>query len=240
MKTADRIFGTLEALKSADPSMFHSRKESIVEPDPAYSAWHAQRFLPNSSKTYPQIERLFLQDCPQLHDLAWAERFPNLEKLWVYGSDKLAALDGIQGAKCLKSLTIWPSFSATITLDSFSPVSSLEYLEEFVYAGRTRDGSLDALNTLRHLTTAFFSNSYSWQEIAQFEANHPDVDFSWKGGVVHAANPSILKCTNCGTPQSMLSGKGLRLACPACDSAYIERHIKRYAERLSAEGRSRQ
>lgn len=234
METANRVFETLDALKSADQSVFQSGKGSAVEPDPTCSAWHLWGALPKSSKTYPQIRRLFLQDCSQLNTFTWAKSFPNLEKLWVYGSDKISDIDGIQAAKCLKSLTIWPSFSATITLNSLSPISSLENLEELVYSGRTRDGSLEALNALHKLKTVFFSNSYPWQEVARFEDHHPEVDFRWKGGVVPVANPSLLKCKNCGTPQSMLTGKGLRLACPNCDSDYIEKHLKRYTRRLSA------
>lgn len=121
-----------------------------------------------------------------------------------------------------------------ITLDSLSPVSALTELEELIYAGKTRDGSLAALHLLRNLKTVFFSNSYAWQEIALFEAYHPAVDFPWKGGVVLAANPDVMKCKDCRAPQSMLTGKGRRLACPQCDAAYIERHLKRYTQLSTA------
>jgi hypothetical protein len=124
--------------------------------------------------------------------------------------------------------------SASSTINSLSPISFLTELEDLIYAGKTRDGSLAALHSLQNLKTVFFSNSYAWQEVARFEACHPFVDFPWKGGVVPAANPSLLTCRNCAAPQSMLTGKGLRLACPQCDSAYIEKHLKRYTQLVTA------
>ncbi len=137
MGPASKIFQTLDALKSADPAVFHSGKGLIDEPEPTYSGWHLRGALPNSDRTYPQIKELFLQDCSKLKALTWVKCFPNLEKLWIYGSDKISDLEGIQAAKRLKSLTIWSSFSGTITLNSLSPICTLSGLEEFVCAART-------------------------------------------------------------------------------------------------------
>ncbi|WP_339109753.1 leucine-rich repeat domain-containing protein [Thioclava sp. GXIMD4216] len=231
--TASRIGQTIDALKDADPNVFHSNKSTVDEPAPTCTGWHLQGRLPESDKTYTQIKRLFLQDCSKLRTLTWVKNFPNLEKLWIYGSDKIADLEGIQAAKYLSSVTVWPSFSGKITLKSLSPIGALKGLEEFIYAGGTRDGSLEALNSLQNLKKTFFSNAYSWQEIARFEAHHPEAAFPWKGGIVPSANPGLLMCKKCGTAQSMLAGKGLRLACPACDSAYIEKHLERYTLLLS-------
>lgn len=234
MEIASQIFRALDALKKADPSVFHSGQMQVNEPGPSYSRWHMQGAVPSSNKLYPQITSLFLQDCSQLQSFEWVNRFPNLEDLWIFGSDRISDLEGLQAATALKSLTIWSSMSATITVDSLSPVSSLTELENLVYSGKTRDGSLAALHVLRNLKSVFFSNSYAWQEIARFESSHPAIDFAWKGGVVPDANPSVMKCKSCGAPQSMLTGKGLRLACPQCDSAYIEKHLKRYTQILTA------
>lgn len=236
MDAASHIFRTLDALKNADPGVFHSGHRRVDDPSPADSRWHLQGTVPSSNRLYPQITSLFLQECSQLQSFEWVKSFPNLANLWIYGSDRISDLEGIQAAKGLKSLTIWPTMSATTTVDSLSPVSSLTQLEDLIYAGKTRDGSLAALHSLRNLKTAFFSNSYAWQEIARFEASHPYADFPWKGGVVPAANASVMKCKICGTPQSMLTGKGLRLACPKCDFSYIEKHLKRYTQLLTAEG----
>ena len=234
METINQILQTLDALKKGDPSVFYSGRGSINEPDSTYSNWHFQGAVPSSNKIYSQIAKLFFQDCDQLQSFEWVKCFPNLQKLWIFGSDRIFSLEGIQAAKGLKSLTIWPSMSANITVDSLSPTSSLIELEDLVFAGKSRDGSLASLHLLRNLKTVFFSNSYAWQEVARFEACHPSVDFPWKGGVVPAGNPSVLKCKSCGAPKSMLTGKGLRLACPQCDSAYIEKHLERYTQLMTA------
>jgi len=232
--TANQIFRTLDALKKRDPSVFNSSRRLVDEPGPTYSRWHLQGAVPSNNKIYTHISQLFFEDCSQLRSFDWVKCFPHLEKLWIYGSDRISDLEGIQAAKGLKSLTIWPSMSASSTINSLSPISFLTELEDLIYAGKTRDGSLAALHSLQNLKTVFFSNSYAWQEVARFEACHPFVDFPWKGGVVPAANPSLLTCRNCAAPQSMLTGKGLRLACPQCDSAYIEKHLKRYTQLVTA------
>ncbi len=225
---ADKIFKTIDKLKTGSSDLFQSYKVVTEEPDQSYSSWHLQESALPVRSGFPHVTRLYLQDCNQLQSLDQLENFPNLETLWVYGSDKLANIEGVQFAKKLKSLTIWPSFSANITLGTLAPVAALNELEELIFSGKTRDGSLEFLGSLQHLRTTFFSNSYSWEEIARFEASHPKVEFPWKGGVVHDANPSILKCKKCNLPQAVLSGKGLRLSCPQCDGVYLKKHVERY------------
>jgi hypothetical protein len=163
-----------------------------------------------------------------LQSLDWLRVFQNLELLWIYGADKLNSLDGVQYCKSLKSLTVWPSFAASVTIVSLSHVAVLKDLEELIFAGKTRDGSLDHLASNLHLRDVFFSNNYTWNEIARFEAGHPKANFPWKGGVIYNANPTVLKCKKCETAQAMLSGKGLKLSCPQCDHAYIQKHVDRY------------
>lgn len=227
MDTASRIFQTIDALKGADPNVFHSKMSTVDEPAPTCTGVAFAGGQPESDKTYTQIKWLFLQDFSKLRTLTWAKNFPSLEKLWIYGSDKISDLEGIQAAKYLGSVTVWPSFSGKITLKNLSPIGALDGLEELIWAGGTRDGSLEVLNSLQNLKKVFLSNSYSWQEISCVEAHHPEADFPWKAGIVHSENPGLLKCKKCGTAQSMLAGKGLRLASPTCDSAYIEKLLKR-------------
>lgn len=234
MNAASQIFQTLDALQKGALDLFQSNPDVVEEPDQSYSRWHLRDAIPGNDVDFSHIKSLFLQDSSQLQSLVWLKNFPNLEKLWIYGAAKIFDLEGIQSARNLKALTIWPSMTATITLNSLSPLSSLTKLEEMVYSGRTRDGLLVHFHALQNLKTVFFSNSYSWEEIARFEANHPDVDFPWKGGIVPNANPSTLKCKKCTAPQSMLSGKGLKLSCPRCDAAYIEKHLQRYNKIASA------
>lgn len=228
MDAASRVFRTIDDLKTVSPDRFYSHKVLREEPNKSHSAWHLHEAIPTGEGQFPEIRQLFLQDCTRLQSLDWLPSFQNLELLWVYGSDKLANLEGIQCCKKLKSLTIWPSFSANITIDSLAPVAGLGDLEELVFSGKTRDGSLGFLASNQQLKDVFFSNSYSWEEIARFEAGHPGADFPWKGGVVHDANPTALKCKKCGHPQAMLSGKGLRLKCPQCDEASVKKHVDRY------------
>ena len=228
MDAVSLIFRTIDELKTRVSGRFRSYKIVTEEPDSSFSAWHLHEAMPSGHNQFPEIRRLYLQDCTHLQSLNWLERFPNLELLWIYGSDRLSSLEGVQFNKKLKSVTISSSFSAQITVDSLAPVAALSDLEELSFNGKTRDGSLDKLGSHPHLRNVFFSNVYSWAEIARFEARYPKVDFPWKGGVVYDANPEVLRCKKCGLPQAMLSGKGLRLACPECDEAYLQKHLARY------------
>ncbi|MGB5864713.1 MAG: leucine-rich repeat domain-containing protein [Sulfitobacter sp.] len=229
MDAASQIMKTIDELRKDATDIFQSRKTISEHPSQFHAAWHMNEVALFNVRPFPHITRLYLQDCKQLTSLYLLQSFPNLETLWIYGSDKLSHIDGIQSSKALKSLTIWASFSATITLDSLAALSGITDLEHIVFSGKTRDGSLSHLDQHQNLKTAFFSNSYSWQEIAGFEARHPAISFPWKGGVVYEADPQVLKCKKCGTPQAMLAGKGLKLACPLCDLVYLKKHIARYS-----------
>lgn len=222
------IFATIDYLQARPSDVFYSYKIVSNEPAPSYTAWHLHETIPTKSIQFTNITHLYLQDSKHLQALDCLESFPNLEMLWVYGSDKLSNIEGIAITKKLKSLTIWPSFSRNIILDSLAPIAALDNLMEFNFSGKTRDGSLSPLQPLQQLSTVFFSNSYSWDEIARFEASHPEIDFPWKGGVVYNANPSVLKCKKCDAPQALLAGKGLKLSCPQCDATYLEKHLERY------------
>jgi hypothetical protein len=200
----------IDELRKGSADLFQSCKMISEHPSQSHAAWHMNEVAQFNVCAIPHITRLYLQDCKQLTSLSLLQSFPNLETLWIYGSDKLFDIDGIQSSEALKNLTIWASFSATITLDSLAALSGITDLEHIVFSGKTRDGSLAHLDQHQNLKTAFFSNSYSWQEIAGFEARHPTISFPWKGGVVYEANPQVLKCKKCGAPQAMLAGKGLR------------------------------
>jgi hypothetical protein len=228
MDATSLIFKTIDKLKTRSPDFFYSHGAVRQVPDDSYSAWHLHETMPPEHSQFLGIRRLYLQDCTRLKSLDCLEGFPNLETLWIYGSDKLANIEGVQFNNKLKSLTIWPSFSAQIIVDSLKPVAALNELGELYFSGKTRDGSLDQVGSLAHLKNVFFSNAYSWEEIARFEARHPKAEFPWKGGVVYDANPKVLKCKECGRPQAMLSGKGLRLTCPKCNEAYLRKHVARY------------
>ena len=230
METANQVFKTIDELRAGAVDLFYSRKTISEQPNQSHAAWHLHEVNQLEECQVTQITRLYLQDCKRLTSLSWLEKFPELETLWIYGSDNLSDISGLRSAKVLKRLIIWPSFSASITLDNLAPISVLNELEHLAFSGKTRDGSLAYLDQLQSLKTAFYSNSYSWQEIASFEASHPEVDFPWKGGVVYNANSSVLKCKKCETPQAMLTGKGLKLSCPQCDTSYLKKHIERYSK----------
>lgn len=228
MDAASQIFKTIDDLRNRSADRFYSHGAITDEPNRTYSAWHLHEVLPTGDREFPEIRRLYLQECALLQSLDWLKRFQNLELLWIYGADKLTSLEGVQHCKDLKSLTVWASFTANITLDSLAPVAALKHLEELNFSGKTRDGALDHLSSNLHLRDVFFSNSYTWEEIARFEACHPKANFPWKGGITYDANPTVLKCKKCERAQAMLSGKGLKLSCPQCDAAYIQKHLDRY------------
>lgn len=177
------------------------------------------------------VSSIYLVECRKLTSLfGLAERFPNLKSLWMYSCDRLSTLEGIQPLKELQNLTIWPSFSGTIKIDTLLPLASTLALKNLVFAGTSKDGMLTPLYGLDCLERLFVSNNFSWDQFARFEAQRPNVEFPWKGGVVYNANPAILTCESCGRPKAMLTGKGTRPCCPDCDSGRLSIHIKRYRE----------
>lgn len=177
------------------------------------------------------VTSIYLVECRKLTSLVGiAERFPKLKSLWVYSCDRLSTLEGLQSLKELQNLTIWPSFSGTIRIDTLLPLASTPALQNLVFAGTSNDGTLTPLYGLERLERLFVSNNFSWDQFAHFEAQQPNVDFPWKGGVVYDANPTVLTCQSCGRPKAMLTGKGTRLCCPDCDGGRLSKHIKRYRE----------
>lgn len=230
MDAFSQVIRMMDALRTGSADIFRSYKVITEHPSQSHAAWHMREVAEFDVCPTPHITRLYLQDCKKLTSLSLLKSFPNLETLWISGSDRLFDIDGIQCSKALKNLTIWGSMSTTITLDSLAALAGATELEHIVFAGKTRDGSLAHLDKHQNLKSVFFSNSYSWQEIAGFEAHHPTVPFPWKGGVVYEANPHVLKCKKCGAPQAMLAGRGLKLACPQCDLVYLKHHIARYSK----------
>ena len=125
MDAASQVVRTIDELKTGAADLFQSRKTISEHPSQSQAAWHMHEVALSNACPFPNITRLYLQDCKQLSSLSLLQSFPNLETLWIYGSDKLSDIDGIQSSKALKNLTIWASFSASITLDSLAALSGL-------------------------------------------------------------------------------------------------------------------
>jgi hypothetical protein len=228
------IVGTLEFLRGNPDGIHRSVKKIERLPAPSELSWCLEGAPLVDFCGLSDVEHLtslYLVECRKLTSFRGiATRFPKLKALWVYSCDQLNTLDGLQFLKELQALTIWPSFSGKNKVDSFSPLSDSTSLSTLIFSGNVSDGSLKPLWGLKLLHQLFLSNNFSWQEFAQFEAQRPDVDFPWKGGVVHNANPAILTCPSCGKPQALLTGKGIRLCCPDCDADRLAKHIKRYTK----------
>lgn len=226
-----RIVKALGTLRQGKTGLYCSIKRVERRPNPNEQEWCLENIALDTLASLPPLEHLthlYLVNCGKLKALSGIERFPGLKSLWIYESDRLASIDGIQSLGALKYLTIWPSFSSQITLETLDPLRNIKTLREFIFAGRARDGSLTALQKLPQLETLFLSNAFSWEEFAKFEANQPAVQFCWKGGVVYDVNPSVMKCPSCGSAQAILTGKGLRLCCPKCDIERLNKHLARY------------
>lgn len=177
------------------------------------------------------VKSLYLVECRKLTSFSGiVERFPKLKTLWAYSCDRLITLDGLQSLKELQALTIWPSFSGRLAVDTLAPLAGAIALRTLVFSGKINDGSLTPLYGLGLLRRAFVPNNLPWDEFARFEAHRPDVAFPWKGGVVYDANPATLVCPSCGRAQAMPTGKGIKLCCPHCEGERLTKHIRRYAE----------
>lgn len=228
------VIRTLDALRQRTVEMHHSVREITSAPALSVKEWCIEGASIIDLSAIPpsgHITSLYLIECRKLTSFSGiAECLPNLETLWVYESDKVASLDGLQFLKTLRELTIWPSFNGFIEITTLKPLAAATALQTLILAGKTKDGSLNPLHDLEHLRQMFISNSFKWDEFARFEATQPKVDFPWKGSVVHKANKSVLNCASCGTALSMMTGKELKLCCPTCDQDRLTNHLKRYSE----------
>ncbi|MDQ4409116.1 MULTISPECIES: hypothetical protein [unclassified Rhizobium] len=234
MEHFSAIVNTFEFLRGNADGIHRSVKRIERLPAPSELSWCIEGAPLADFCGLSDVEHvtsLYLVECRKLTSFRGiATRFPKLKALWVYSCDQLTTFDGLQSLRELQALTIWPSFSGKIKVDTLSPLSDSTALTTLVFSGNVGDGSLKPLYGLKLLHRLFLSNNFSWQEFTQFEAKRPDVDFSWKGGVVYNANPATLACPSCGKAQALLTGKGIRLCCPDCDGDRLARHIKRYPE----------
>ena len=226
------ILKTLDHLRAKPAGTLRSVKSFTSTPDHNVTEWFLERSglkILAELPYVPQLSGLYVVDCPKLESIAGvAEIFPRLRKLWVFGSDRLRSLEGVQFLDELEELVIWSSISGHISIDTLAPLENVQELKKFSFAGRTKDGSLGPLSNLKSLRHLFVSNAYSWEEFARFEARQPETQFPWKGGVVYEANPSVLICQHCGSAQAMLTGKGLKLCCPSCEADRLGKHLRRY------------
>ncbi|QCL72540.1 MULTISPECIES: hypothetical protein [Agrobacterium] len=229
----ENILRELDELRKENETVFHSRREIDKAPAGHQLRWCLQNIKSATFTEIPasdHVTHLYLLELNKLHDLKGIERFRELRSLWLYGCDALETIDGIQELDFLETLTIWPSFSSTITLDTIAPVSGSTSLKEFIFSGKSRDGRLEPFFKLEKMERVFLSNSFNWEEFARLEANQPNMGFPWKGGIVYDANPSVLRCSTCETNLAMLTGKGMKPCCPVCDRNRIAKHLARYSE----------
>lgn len=238
MDATAELFRKLDDLRVEKPGFLRSEKHITRGPDASEPSWCLAYLRLPPLADLPQADHLtelYLNQCTKLPGLKGiAERFPHLRELMIFGCDSLTSLDGLQDLHGLKSLTIYESFSGKITLDSLQPIAGLAQLERLVFAGRSRDNSLRPLHDLPKLQEVFLSNVFPWEEFARFESHHPDMPFRWKGGITYAPAPDLFRCKTCDEPLAMLTGKGLRMACPNCDADRISKHLKRYASLAAA------
>lgn len=228
------ILKTLETLRGNGSGVLRSIRKIERISDVTETSWCIEDAPFTDLSELPAAQHLtslYLVGCRKLKSFSGiAEHFPKLKTLWVYECDRLENLDGLQFLKQLEALTIWPSFSGKISVDSLEPLAGATTLNRLIFSGKCKDGSLAPLYELENLRSLFLSNNFAWDEFARFEAHQPDVTFPLKGGVVYDANPMALRCSSCSEPQAMLTGKGLQLCCPSCDAERLAKHIKRYTE----------
>jgi hypothetical protein len=177
----------------------------------------------------PHIQALYLTDCIQLKSLAGLAAFPALQKLFLYGSDKLEDIEALRDCSNLAHLTISSSFNGKIKLPSLQPLEALSRLSDLYLGVVAEDRKLEPLFGLGNLKRLFLGNVYLWDEFARLEHAHPGLEFEWKSGIVDDALPKILKCKKCDTPLSMLTGFRKGTACAVCDTTKIDKHLQDYS-----------
>ena len=232
------IVRTLDTIRTHKNGHLRSIKTIERFPTPDENSWSLEEITQLNLSELPvfkHVNSLYICDCRKLTSLSIiAEKFPQLHNLFIYSSDRLTSLDGLQSLQELQTLTIWPSFSGSISLESFKPLTDITTLRSLVFSGKCIDGSLAPLYGLKHLQHMFLSNNFNWEEFANFERHQPHVNFCWKGGVVYDANPAILQCKKCNKAQAMLTGRGKKLCCPDCDAKRLEKHLHDYSSLSSA------
>ena len=231
MNENNPVFAVLDELKQPSPQRLKSTKQADAPVGLSYTEWHiaSVRIADLTSlPAAPHIRVLYLTDCIQLKSLAGLAAFPALQKLFLYGSDKLEDIEALRDCSNLAHLTISSSFNGKVKLPSLQPLEALSHLSDLYLDVVAEDRRLEPLFGLGNLKHLLVGNVYLWDEFARLEYALPDLHFMWRSGVVHDALPKILKCKKCDTPLSMLTGFRKGTACPACDTTKIDKHLQDY------------
>ncbi len=152
-----------------------------------------------------------------LGEMAW------LVGLAVVHFKQVRAIEPIRGLKRLESLAVAGSTWTRMTIRSLEPLSGLRSLKYLDLTNlQAEDGSLEPLADLVQLHELECANFYPMEEFARLSGRLKHTRCTWFKPYVPLR---LVTCKKCGADQMvMLTGKGSRTLCRACDEARISRH----------------
>ena len=120
-----------------------------------------------------RVEHLQILFAPRLVDLSFLATLPALRSVCL-GETKRVDLETLPTPRRLTSFTLVGSYSTTLTVPSFDPLSRLQTLEYLsLCAVRPAEGSLRPLAALQKLKELVLSDIFEVDEFARLSASLP-------------------------------------------------------------------
>jgi hypothetical protein len=183
----------------------------------------------------PNLRTLLLLDSPTVTRVEPLATLPQVEILGIAGCKKLQDYSPLGKLRGLRQLEIGiRRYYEKMSASSLSFLVSLKKLENLaVFFTSVVDGSIDAIGELARLRTLEISNTFSRESLARLAAKLPSTTCAWFQGW-----QSLGQCPKCDTESlAMMTGKGQRTLCRACQRERFETKLAEWRELVAAERR---
>jgi hypothetical protein len=190
--------------------------------------------LPRKIKL-PNLRTLLLLDSPTVTHIEPLATLQKVEILGVAGCKKLHDYSPLGKLRSLRQLEIGiRRYYEKMSAASLSFLVSLKKLEHLaVFFTSVVDESIDAIEELARLRTLEISNTFARESLARLAAKLPSTTCRWFQGWQSLGN-----CPKCDTESlAMMTGKGQRTLCRACQSERFEMKLEEWRELVAAERR---
>ena len=187
------------------------------------------------------LEHLLLNWAPQLVDLSFLRALPTLRTLYL-DSMKRINLETLPELPNLHGLHLGGGMWDALKVSSLSPLRRLPGLRFLTLSNvRVLDASLRPVASLTELREVRLPNFFEVEEFARLSAALPNATGNALTPVFAAfedmpAERLPHRCSQCGGPRRMMTGKPAVLLCPNCDAAKMRKRIAQWeAGRSSAQ-----
>lgn len=180
----------------------------------------------------PNIRTLLLLDSPAVTQIAPLAELPQIEILGIAGCKKLQEYSPLGRLSRLRQLEIGiRRYHEKMSATSLSFLSLLQKLEHLaVFFTSVLDESIDAIGELAGLRTLEISNTFARESLAKLAAKLPSTACGWFQGWRPLGN-----CPKCDTESLvMMTGRGQRNVCRACQREQFVRKLEEWRELVVA------